>query len=81
MNGWPADARTLREIDESHDWTKGSAFRRFKRLTASTEEGRDYWVFLPHTPEFNALRTRLYPGSQRAILLSQSLAAQLAEPA
>lgn len=81
MNGWPADARTLREIDESLGWTKGSAFRCFKRLAETAREGQDYWVFAPQTPEFTALRARLYPGSQRAILLSPNLAAQLAAPA
>ena len=78
MNEWPTGARTLREIDESHGWPKGSAFRRFKRLAESAREGQDYWIFAPQTSEFTALRTRLYPGSQRAILLSPILAAQLA---
>ena len=77
MNGWPAGARTLREIDESHGWAKGSAFRRFKRLAESAREGQDYWVFAPQTSEFTALRARLYPGTQRAILLSPALADQL----
>lgn len=78
MNGWPASFSTLRELDETHGWNKGSAFRRFKRLAASAQEGRDYWVFQPHTAQFTALRSRLYPGSQRAILLGPDLAARVA---
>lgn len=81
MSGVPPAARTLREIDEAQGWTKGSAFRRFKQRAESAEEGRDFWVFQPDSAEFTALRERLYPGSQRAILLSPALAGQLSEGA
>ena len=73
----PTDARTLCEIDTAHGWSKGNAFRLFKRLAESAREGQDYWVFPPHSSEFTALRARLYPGSQRAILLSRTLADRL----
>ena len=61
MNCLPTDARTLCEIDTAHGWSKGNAFRLFKRLAESAREGQDYWVFPPHSSEFTALRARLYP--------------------
>lgn len=77
MKSAPANARTLREIDTDHGWEKGTAFRRFKQLAKQAREEQDYWVYAPPQPEFSRLQPRLYPGSQRAILLSQSLAVRL----
>ena len=68
LTGW----HTLREIDEVLGLPKGSAFRAFKSL-ALVEEA-DFRVLHPDrdSAAFQALRGagRIYPGTQRAILLS-----------
>jgi hypothetical protein len=65
-------AHSLREIDAALGRPKGSAFRAFKSLPL--REGVDFYVLHPDRdgPAFTIVQARgqLYPGAQRAILVS-----------
>ncbi|MFZ5532992.1 MAG: hypothetical protein ACOY5H_05590 [Pseudomonadota bacterium] len=70
---------TLREIDEGLGLPKGSAFRAFKSL-ALVEEA-DFRVLHPdrEPTAFQALHRagRIYPGTQRALLLGDTARRQV----
>ena len=70
---------TLREIDEGLGLVKGSAFRAFKALVL--REGADFRVLHPDrdAAAFQALHGagRIYPGTQRAVLLSDTARKQV----
>jgi hypothetical protein len=68
-----AQAHSLREIDAALGYPKGCAFRAFKSLPL--QEGIDFCVLHPNHDAlaFAAVQAagRLYPGAQRAILVSE----------
>lgn len=71
----------LRRLDRERGWTKGSAFRAFKRCRAQWIENRDYRV-LHHAgdaAELAALKQsgEIYETSVNAVLLSPAAAARL----
>lgn len=75
------DWRTLFEIDQQNGWTKGSAFRRFKRIEAGLNEGQDFRV-LHHQHDREAIESlreqgRIYASSVNLLLVSDSVAARL----
>lgn len=73
--------RGLLEIDRDAGQAKGCAFRRFKRLSATLVEGRDY-IVLHHQDDATAIARlrdagRIYQNSVNVILLSPSTAKRL----
>lgn len=70
--------RSLRELDESLQRPKGSAFRAFRRIEAYWQEARDF-VVLHHERDrelIDALRQqqRIYASTVNLIMLSPELA-------
>jgi hypothetical protein len=74
-DGW----RTLRELDAALQRPKGTAFRAFKRLVETLQEGRDFRVLRRDRDgeEIQHLRTaaRIYASSINVVLLSPAAAA------
>lgn len=68
---------SLRALDEASARPKGSSFRAFKQIEAQLREPIDYRVLRPDHPEFEKWRAQLYPGAQRAILLSTETAERI----
>jgi len=70
------DWHTFRDIDEHLALPKGSAFRSFKRLRNTLEEGRDFHLLsaTEHGQTIEQLRrkARIYTSSINVVLLSGS---------
>lgn len=66
---------SLKEIDQTHDARKGTAFLAFKQLKDSFDEGRDYYYLSAAQDgrEIDALRSagRIYETTVNAILLTE----------
>ncbi|TXH04014.1 MAG: hypothetical protein E6R07_08705 [Nevskiaceae bacterium] len=80
MNAYPGWL-TLREIDASQGWSKGTAFRRFKQVEPQLQESRDYQV-LHHAQERHLVESlrasgRIYATSINVILLAPSTVPKL----
>ncbi len=84
MNGGTDDYSgwlSMRELDEATGLQKGAAFRAFKALLATLEEGRDFVVLDQRSAEGLAaslrVRGRLYRSSVAPVLLSAPAAARV----
>lgn len=71
----------MRELDEAAGLPKGTAFRAFKALLGSLEEGRDFVVLDHQTAQTLAARLiaegRLYRSSVNPVLLAAPAAARV----
>lgn len=74
-----ANWHSLRQLDTATAQPKGSSFRAFKQIESTLREHLDYRVLRPEQPEFSQWRAQLYPGAQRAILLSTETAERIAQ--
>lgn len=67
---------SLKEIDESRDAAKGTAFRAFKQLLEGFDEGHDFYYLSAHqdSKEIEALRAsgRIYQTTINAVLFTQA---------
>lgn len=67
---------SFKEIDQERNNTKGTAFRAFKQLEDSFDEGRDFYYLnaSEDTAEIEDLRAagRIYATTVNAVLLSEA---------
>lgn len=67
---------SLKEIDESRDAPKGTAFRAFKQLLEGFDEGHDFYYLSAHqdNDEIEALRAsgRIYQTTINAVLFTEA---------
>ena len=67
------DELTFRELDHRNNWTKGTAFKRFKSLLPTLREGEDFRHLTATTDKqkINELRLagRIYPSTVNAVLV------------
>ena len=77
----PAGWLTLRELDEAAGAPKGTAFRAFKRLGASLEDGRDFRLLdaSADAAQIAALGARAYASSRNVLVFSPRASALLRE--
>lgn len=72
---------SMRELDVAAGLPKGTAFRAFKRLLGSLEEGRDFVVLDPQVAQALVAALidsdRLYRSSVHPVLLAPAAAAQV----
>ena len=73
----------MREIDVAAGTAKGTAFRRFRRIEAQLQTGRDVLV-LHHHDDREAIATlrasqRIYAGSVNVVLVTTTVAARIVE--
>ncbi|MFA5940293.1 MAG: hypothetical protein WC809_13130 [Sinimarinibacterium sp.] len=83
MKDYHRDWLSLREIDAAAGARKGTAFRCFKRVEATLDEGRDY-VVLHAGRDRDAIselrsRDRIYAGSVNVLLLGPATAERIAD--
>lgn len=74
---------SLKEIDESRDAPKGTAFRAFKQLLEGFDEGSDFFYYSAHEDgdEIESLRAtgRIYETTVNAVLFTKAGYEALAE--
>lgn len=72
-NGTPT--LSFRQLDAMNGFTKGTAFRLFKRAGTHLQEGRDFYYLAEsdHGEWIEVLRSegRIYPSSQHLVLFSR----------
>ena len=72
---------TFRELDQRNGWTKGTAFKRFKAVHRTLDEGVDFKHLDARRDgaEIDALRLsqRVYTSTVNAVLLSVRVASEL----